>query len=104
MLEDLFDYILATGFTYRFINIVEADEPYKTDVAVSSEEATLKFNSNFTSEVGIVSSVSGGKSVNIIKPTASTTQGEIKHLGLTYSGVVFRPVLITDLSNNEGGD
>ena len=100
LLEDLFDYILATGFTYRFISIVESKNPYKTDVAVSSKETTLKFKSNDTSEVGIVTNVTDGKPVNIIKPTADTQQGEIEHLGLTYSGVVFRPVLITDLSND----
>lgn len=93
LLEDLFEYILPAGYTYRFIYSTFVSEPLKTNLDFSSVEDYIKYdtNSNLLSQVGVVTAVEDGNAVNINRPTIGTLDNT--PMGISYASVVFRPTL-----------
>jgi len=85
LLEDLFDYILPAGYTYRFIYAVFPDTVLKTGSYVESKTNQIKYSNNNISEVAYVES---GNKYNIDRPTINTTTAN--HLGISYASVVFK--------------
>lgn len=86
LLEDLFDYILPAGYTYRFIYSVFPDTELKTSSYVDSKTNQIIYDSNDIAEVAYVQE---GAKYNIERPTINTSTA--KHLGITYASVVFKP-------------
>ena len=102
LLEDLFDYILPAGYTYRFIYATFPSEgALTTNLTVDSITNVIKYNSNNISQVAVVTEVSDGHSVNIERPTATVSPAE---LGISYASVVYRPVSRASNNSQNNGD
>lgn len=84
LLDDLFDYILPAGYTYRFIKSTFISEPRNTYAYVQSTGNAQKYEMNDTAFVAIVT----GSGLNIIRPSINT---EAEPLGISYASVVFLP-------------
>lgn len=101
LLEDLFDYILPAGYTYRFIyaTFPGGDDSITTKTSVDSITNVIKYeDSNAISQVAVVKAVNDGHDVNITRPTATVSPTE---LGISYASVVFRPT-VAPFSNSQG--
>lgn len=96
LLEDLFNYILPTGYTYRFIRARFGADAYKSNMYVKTSGGNLiAVDANSMSEVGVPKTESTSKK-NIERPDLNTTSTDF-HSGLTYTGVVYRPIKISDM-------
>ena len=90
LLEDLFDYILPAGYSYRFIYAQFIPDAFNTSTSIESAVNSLKYDSNNLAQVGVVKSVSGsqGSSINVNRPRINNNPSS---LGISYASVVYKP-------------
>lgn len=90
LLEDLFDYILPAGYTYRFIPARFNAHAYITQLtSVDRIKMHEFYDSNKMAQVGVTSnSVSTNYGYNIVKPTIDNS---VQQLGISYASVVYKP-------------
>lgn len=83
LLEDLFDYILPTGWLYRFYKIETEENTYKVNLEYGESIDTHNMETNQLAQVS--------------KPNYNTDDNDYNNRSQTYTGVVFNP----DNQNNE---
>ena len=92
LLEDLFDYILPAGYTYRFIYATFAKGELTTKIGTEMLANAIHYtDSNKIAEVALVNATGSSHVVNISRPEIATLDNT--NLGISYASVVFRPTV-----------